>query len=244
MSNLLRYMKGEEAELESQEFVAKKSANFVLWIILGFFALVFIWAAFTQIDRTVRGVGKVVPSSKLQVVSNLEGGVVEQILVKAGDTVQRGDVLVRLSPTLTTAAYGSTEAEVAALQTRISRLNAEVRGATPTYGDAPASQVEVERSLHAARADELKGIVGAGSARVVQAERAVAEAQSALEARRSNLATAQREVEMLRPLVPQKIIPEIEFVRAENAAEVARNEVNAAEAALARARSGIAEASA
>jgi adhesin transport system membrane fusion protein len=244
MSTLLRYLQGDEDELENQEFAAKKSANLILWLIIGFVVLMVAWAAVAQIDRTVRGVGRVVPSSKLQVVSNLEGGVVEQILVKPGQAVKRGDVLVRLSPTLSTAAFGSSEAEVAALQTRISRLNAEVRGATPTYDSASGEQLAVERSLHAARSAELNGIMAAGSARVVQAQRAVAEAQSALAARRSNLATAEREVEMLRPLVPQKIVPEIEFVRAQNAAEVARNELDAAEAALARARSGIAEAQA
>ena len=73
----------------------------------------------TKIDRSVRGLGQVVPSSKLQVVSNLEGGVVEEILVKPGQTVKKGDIIVRLSPTQTGAAFGSSTAEVSALEAKM-----------------------------------------------------------------------------------------------------------------------------
>jgi membrane fusion protein, adhesin transport system len=242
MPQLLRYLQGEEADLDTQEFAARKSAHVILWLILGFFVVLLLWAALTQIDRTVRGLGRVAPSSKLQVVSNLEGGVIEEIMVRPGDTVRKGDVLVRLSPMLTNAAYGSSAAEVDALQIKIARLNAEVRGATPVYGRAAGAQVEVERSLHVARAAELNGITAAGAARAHQAERMVAEAQSALQARRSNLTAAQEELELIRPLVPLQIVPKIDLIKAENTAQVAREEVAAAEAALARAQSGIAEA--
>lgn len=242
MNQLVRALQGEEIDLDQQEFAAKKSANLLLWIIGGFFVLFIVWATFTQLDRTVRGVGRVVPSSKLQVVSNLEGGVIEQILVKPGQTVRKGDILVRLSPMLTGAALGSSTAEVDALQAKISRLNAEVRGASPTYGGAAEGQVAVERSLHAARSAELQGIMAAGAARVQQAERQVTEAQSLLESRRSNLAAADRELEMIRPMAEKQIISKVDLIKAENAATVARNEVDSASAALARARSAIAEA--
>ena len=242
MNQLLRSLQGEEVDLDQQEFAAKKSANLLLWIIAGFFVLFIVWAALTQLDRTVRGVGRVVPSSKLQVVSNLEGGVIEQILVKPGQTVRKGDILVRLSPMLTSAAFGSSSAEVDALQAKIARLNAEVRGTTPSYGGGAADQVAVERSLHSARSAELQGIMGAGAARVAQAERQVTEAQSLLQSRRSNLSAADRELAMIRPMAEKLIISKVDLIKAENAAAVARNEVDAASAALARAGSAIAEA--
>ncbi len=242
MSQLMRFIQGEDDNLDEQELAAKKSANLVLWIILGFFIAFVAWAALTQLDRTVRGVGRVVPSSKLQVVSNLEGGVIEQILVKPGQTVRKGDILVRLSPTLTNAAYGSSSAEVDALQAKIARLNAEVRGNTPRYSVGAADQIAVERSLHSARAAELQGIMAAGAARVAQAERQVIEAQSMLDSRRSNKSAADRELEMIRPMADKLIISKVDLIKAENASTVARNEVDAASAALARARSAIAEA--
>ena len=241
MSQLMRFIQGEDDNLDEQELAAKKSANLVLWIILGFFVAFLAWAALTQLDRTVRGLGRVVPSSKLQVVSNLEGGVIEQILVKPGQTVRKGDILVRLSPMLTGAALGSSAAEVDALQAKIARLNAEVRGNTPVYSVGAADQIAVERSLHSARAAELQGIMAAGAARVAQAERQVTEAQSMLDSRRSTLSAAQRELEMIRPMADKLIISKVDLIKAENAATVARNEVDAASAALSRARSAIAE---
>ena len=234
-----------DVDLDDGHFKASKFANLMLWIIAGFFVLLLAWATLTKVDRTVRGAGRVVPSSKLQVVSNLEGGVVEQILVKPGQAVQKGDVLVRLSPTLSSAAFGSGAAEVDALLTRISRLKAEVRGQSPTYGGTGnGGQVEVERSLHAARSAELSGIMAAGGARVEQARRMVAAAQSSLEAKRSTLAAAERELAMIRPLVEKQIIPRIDLIRTENAVQVARNDVDVALATIARARAAIAEAGA
>lgn len=227
---------------EEEEYRAHKSANVVLWILVAFVVLFVTWASLTKVDRTVRGMGRIVSSSKLQVVSNLEGGVVEQILVKPGDKVKRGQLLVRLSPTLSNAAFGSTEANVNALETKIARLQAEVRGGAPTYGAAAPDQVKVEQSLHAARMAELSGLQSAGQARVVQAERSVAEARATLESRISNLTASQRELEMIRPLAEQLIVPKIDLIKAENEAQVAENDVVAARAAVARAQSSVAEA--
>jgi adhesin transport system membrane fusion protein len=242
MSSMLELLKGDEAELEEQEFAARRSAAMILWIILGFFALFLLWAWLTELDRTVHGIGRVVPSSKMQVVSNLEGGVVEEILVKPGQLVKRGDVLVRLSPTISTAEQGSNSASVDALRAKVSRLSAEVRGAAPSYGGVPASQIAIEQSLHRARSAELSGLVAAGNARAVQAERSVAEAESILAARRSNLDASQRELEMMRPLAEREIVSRLDLIKAENAVTVAQNEVAAAQAAVSRSHSGVAEA--
>lgn len=244
MARLLDLLKGTDAAIDEQEFVARKSANLVLWAVLVFFVLAVTWAAFTEIDRSVRGTGSVIPSSKLQVVSNLEGGVVEEILVKQGQAVERGDVIVRLSPTQTNAAFGSTTAEVSALRARIARLDAEVRGVTPDYGDLPENQVAIEKALYQARLAEFSSSASANTARVTQAQRAVVEAQSLLDARRSSLAAIEEELAMISPLVETGVIPRVEFIRTQNQALVARKEVESAVASLARARAGVAEAQA
>ena len=239
--SLLGYdSEGDSVELVG--FVPSRGASLLLWVILGFFIVAFAWAAFTKIDRTVRARGRVVPSAKLQVVSNLEGGVIEQILVKPGQNVRKGDILIRLSPMLTGAAFDSSSASVSALEARVARLNAEVRGISPIYRGSGGGQVAVEQSLHAARRAELDGLTAAGQARVVQAERQVNEAQSILQAKRSNLSTANRELEMIRPLAEKLIVPKIDLIKAENQSEVALNEVSAAQASVARAQSAVAEA--
>jgi multidrug efflux pump subunit AcrA (membrane-fusion protein) len=121
MARLLDLLRGNEAELEEQEFAAKRSAGMILWIIAGFLGVFLIWAWLTELDRSVNAVGRVVPSSKMQVVSNLEGGVIEAILVKAGQVVKKGDILVRLSPTLSAAEAGSNAASVDALRAKVAQ---------------------------------------------------------------------------------------------------------------------------
>lgn len=246
MSGYLDLIKGKqdepEAESSPDEFATKKSANTMLWLIVGFFVLALAWATFTKIDRTVHGIGRVVASSKMQVVSNLEGGVIEEIVVKPGQVVRKGDILVRLSPTLSTSQLGSSEASVDALRAKVARLEGEVRGVAPNYAGVSSNAAQAEQALHSARMAELSGISSAGGARTVQADRSVAEAEAALAARRSNLSSAQQELDMLRPLAARQIVSRIDLVKAENAVTVAQNEVAAAEAAISRTRASVAEA--
>lgn len=244
MVALLDMLRGGEAPLEEQEFTASKSANVVLYAIALFFVLALLWAALATVERSVRGFGRVVPSSKLQVVSNLEGGVVEEIFVKAGQSVRKGDILVRLSPTQSGAAYGSSTAEVQALEAKIARLNAEVRGNAPSYGEVSAEQVQIEQALHNARMAELRSSMNAASARVNQAQRAVVEAESLLAARQSTYAAVSEELEMIRPLVATQVIPKVDLIKTENEARVAQKEVDSAVAGVARAHAQVAEAQA
>jgi len=224
------------------------AANVLLWAILAFIAVFIAWAALTELDRTVRGQGRVIPSSQLQVVSNLEGGIVEAILVQTGQMVARGAPLVRLDQTQTGAALGSSQSQYDSLRVRIARLEAEVAGRSPAFPPATsaavAEQVAIERALHSSRMADLSSLLTAASARVTQAQRAVAEAEAAQAARRSALNAARTELNLIRPLVDRGIEPRLSLVQAENAAAVASSEAAAAAAAVTRAQSAVAEAQA
>ena len=110
MNQMLPFNHGE---LDAVRVRPRRASNILLWTILAAVVAFFVWAYFTELDRTVRGQGRVVPSAQLQTVSNLEGGVVEEILVRAGDDVQRGTPILRLSPLQSSAELGATEAQVA-----------------------------------------------------------------------------------------------------------------------------------
>ncbi|HMS21990.1 HlyD family type I secretion periplasmic adaptor subunit [uncultured Sphingorhabdus sp.] len=244
MTELVPYAAIQRYEDRILAVEPRRAANFLLYLIATLFLVAIIWASFTKIDRTVRANGQVIPSAKLQVVSNLEGGVVEAINVKPGDRVQKGAALIRLSPTLSGAAYDSSEAGVKALEAKADRLRSEVLGKTPSLASANAQdvQTQMEQSLYASRRSEYSSLIAAAEARVSQASRQVAEAQASLAAKRSSLNAAERELDMIRPLAEKLIVPKIDLVRAENAASVARSEVDAANSALSRAQSGVAEA--
>lgn len=235
-----------------EDFVGRvrpaRASNILLWVILAFLAIFILWAALTELDRTVRGQGRIIPSSQLQVVSNLEGGIVEEILVRTGDMVRRGQPLVRLDPTATGSEYSSNQAQFNALRARIARLEGEVAGRQPVFPPATdpalAEQVAIERSLHASRMSDLNSLLAAASARVTQAQRGVAEAQASLAARQSAHRAAQSELTLIRPLVDRGIEPRLSLVRAESAAAVAGSEAAAAAAGVNRAQSQVAEAQA
>ncbi len=224
----------------------RTASNLLLWFVVAFVVAFFIWAAVTKLDRTVRGVGRVVPSSQLQVVSNMEGGIVQDILVRQGQQVRRGDELIRLDPTQTGAELGSGEQTLIALDMKIARLQAEVAGRAPSYPAArnplAADQIRIEQSLHASRMADLGSILGAARARLSQTDRAVAEAESSLQARRTAYAARRDEARILRPLVERGIEPRLSLVQAESQAAIAGSEAEAAAAAVSRARSGVAEA--
>src|SRR5919107_1886663 len=213
----------------------RTASNVLLWVVVGFFVVFIIWAAVTELDRTVRGQGRVIASSQLQVVSNLEGGVIESISVKTGQQVKAGQELIRLDRTATGAELGSGEASANALGMKIARLSAEVAGREPSYpapaDQAAASQLLIERSLHASRAQELASLVAAGR-----------EARAAYDARVTARDARRQELNLIRPMVERGIEPRLSLMQAESAYAVAASEAAAAAAAVARARSAVSEA--
>ena len=74
-------------------------ADLILYFIFLFFLLFFIWASVSELEEVTRGQGKVIASSKVQVIQNLEGGIVKNLFVKTGQRVGKGDVLIELDST-------------------------------------------------------------------------------------------------------------------------------------------------
>ncbi|MDB5672134.1 MAG: HlyD family type secretion periplasmic adaptor subunit [Alphaproteobacteria bacterium] len=224
----------------------RTASNVLLWIIAAFFALFVIWATFTKLDRSVRGQGRVIASSKMQVISNLEGGIVSAIMVRTGQTVNKGQELLRLDTTQSGSELGTGEASVDALRAKVGRLQAEMAGREPSFPAATspelARQISVERSLHAAKIAELSSVTSAGLARVAQASEAVQEAESTYQARVAARDAKLAQVRIIRPLVERGIEPRMSLIQAQSDYDVAVKETEGAAATLQRARAGVNEA--
>lgn len=225
----------------------RTASNILLWSIAAFFVIATLWATLATVDRTIHAPGRVVPGSRLQVISNLEGGIVSEILVKAGQQVKKGQPLVRLDRTMAGAELGAGEMQAASLSAKVARLEAQVQGREPRWpsaGDNPglAEQIQIERALYASQVSDLSSATGAAQARVDQTQRAVAEAQATLEARRSARDAYQQQLSMIRPLVERGIEPRLSLVQLENNVSIATAEVASAQASIARAQAGVAEA--
>ena len=225
-----------------------KASKLLFWGITAFFALFIVWAALAEIDRTVRGMGRVISSSELQVVSSLEGGILEDILVRPGEEVTAGQPLLRLDPTETGASLGSTAATAQALDMKVARLSAEVTGRAPNYptpaNEEAARQLEIEKALYASRQATLRSSLSAVQAQLERSRQSVVEAQATVASRQSALTRAETELAAVRPLVQNGIEPRMTLTRAESEAASARSDLAGAQAALGRAQAQVAEAQA
>lgn len=92
------------------------------------FIVLLLWSAFSKIDQTTRAMGQVITSAKSQVIQSFDGGVLEEMLVKEGDAVEKDQVLARLDRTRMLTTFLETRAKSAALSTAVSRLKTEVYG--------------------------------------------------------------------------------------------------------------------
>src|SRR3954469_5452825 len=92
------------------------------------FALFVLWASLAQVDEVTRGQGKVIPSSKLQVITAADAATVSEVFVRSGQRVGKGQLLVRLDSPESTSQVGQLEAETQSLQARASRLTQEGMG--------------------------------------------------------------------------------------------------------------------
>ena len=90
---------------------APRVVRLTIWALVGFFLFALLWAHFAVVDEVTRGDGKAIPSSKLQKIQNLEGGIVAELFVREGQLVEKGDALLRLDDTRFASNVGETEAD-------------------------------------------------------------------------------------------------------------------------------------
>ena len=105
-----------------------KNSSIVIWLILSILVVFFIWAFIFELDEVSSGSGKVVATSKEQMIQSLEGGVLAKMLVKEGDMVEVGQVLAQLDPTRMESSVGEAQAKISAAKATVARLEAEVNG--------------------------------------------------------------------------------------------------------------------
>lgn len=172
----------------------KHSGQF--WVIMLFFALLVvfvIWAYNSPIEEVTRGNGNVIPSSREQVVQSLDPGIITEILVKEGDVVEKGQVLLKLDDTRSSAILRESEAKVENLEALVARLKAEA------YGTEPAFPKGVSNDL---RQREMAAFMAR--------RRAVTDAIQSLSLSK---ATLDKEIEITAPMVAQGVVSEVELLR-------------------------------
>ena len=123
---------------DSSPETLKESSTFshlILWTIIICLIIGFVWAKYAILDEVTTGIGKVIPSSQIQVIQNLEGGIVENIYVQEGDIVKKGQILLRFNNTLFLSKFNEKLQHLKDLKIELIRLKAEINGDELQYSD-------------------------------------------------------------------------------------------------------------
>lgn len=169
-----------------------------LWLVSLVVIIFIVWANYAEIDEVTRGEGKVIPSNKLQLIQSLEGGIIDNLLVKEGDVVEAGQALVELDKTRFYAAYMEGESQISSLMASVARLESEVKGSKeiifPKGFSITEKDIAVETALFKARREKKQQIV------------------YSLE---NKMNIVKKELKIIKPLVSGKAVSQMEQLRLE-----------------------------
>lgn len=220
-------------------------SRLTVWLTAALLLAALTWAHFAVVDEVTVGEGKAIPSSKVQVVQNLEGGIVTEIFVREGQMVDKGATLLRLDDTRFLSNKGESEADRYALTAQVERLSAEAEGRPFSLSDevrAKAPQVaEDETALYESRQRRLASEKQTLNEQLRQKTQELAEFRSKVDQYRSALGLLQQELNMSTPLVGTGAISPVEILRLKQRAVEARGQLNATSLAIPRAEAAVAE---
>ena len=224
---------------------APRVVRLTIWVLIGFALFLVTWAHFALIDEVTRGEGKAIPSSKVQKIQNLEGGIVSQIFVHEGQVVQAGESLMRLDPTRFQSNVGETEADRLAMFLRVERLSAEVEDRPLNVPDdvrtkAPG-QASSEEALFHSRQQQFKDETDGLQQQLVQKQQELREFVSKQEQYRNSLALLRQEISMSAPLVAQGAMSQVELLRLKRSEVENRGQLDATTLAIPRAEAAVKE---
>ncbi len=190
--------------------------------------LLLVWAAFAQLDEVARGEGKVIPSSQLQVIQSFDGGVVQEVLVREGQVVEKGDLLLRIDPTRFISTFRENRAEYVSLQARAARLQALTSNSALVFADelvADAPEiVNHERNLYESNRKELDEQLSIARSQLDQRSEELNEVRAKLTQVTRALELASQELKVTKPLLVSGAISEVEILRLEGEVSNARGE--------------------
>ena len=121
--------------------------DIILYVILIFFVSFFIWASRAELEEVTRGNGKIIASSKVQVIQNLEGGIINEIAVKTGQKVQENDLLVKLDETQFLGDLNSATQQLISLEQSLELLEEERLILEPLVDDKVEPRINLIRLL-------------------------------------------------------------------------------------------------
>jgi adhesin transport system membrane fusion protein len=209
----------------------------IIWTVASMMLCFGLWAYFSELDQVTTGTGKVIPSSQVQIIDSLDGGVLQEIFVSEGLLVTKGQPLARIDDTRFRSDFAQQEQEVYSLQTNILRMRTELDSILISDMSAdwreqvlitknelifPGELIEKEPALVRRQQEEYNGRLDNLSNQLEILVRQIQQRQQEIEELASKISTltrsyqlVSRELELTRPLAQKGIVPEVELLKLE-----------------------------
>ena len=215
--------------MKTQFIQSTRKADIILYTIAIFWFVAFIWSSFASIEEVTRGQGRVIASSKIQVIQNLEGGIIEDILVQTGDQVVMSQPLIKLEDIQFKSELLSIKQNQAALEANIKILSAESQSIDPefsvTFKNNFPDLVARELSLHQARKTTHQESIEILEKKL---KRLLVQSDAAEE----NFNLIVKEKDIVEPLVKQGVEAEMELIRIQQRMNEAQSNILQVEAEI------------
>lgn len=242
-----------------------RSARIILWAIAVFFVTAIIWASLAKLDKVTSGGGKVIPSSQLQVVQNLEGGIVKKVLIREGQHVEKGQQLLLIDDTLFQSNYREKAQDVASLQADSIRLNQLIQSvvinkveATKDWQktvvisqeslnyDAKFTQshprlVQQQKNEYHDVFANLSNQLNVAAEQIKQKQRELKETQSRIYSLASSYKIAKKEYNITKPLADEGVVPQIELLKLQRSLNDTNRDLTSAQMQVPVLKAGVQE---
>lgn len=179
-----------------------------------------VWSAVTSVDEVTRGEGKVIPFSKTQVVQASEPGTIQEIAVKTGQIVKRGEIIARLDDTTIASTLGEAAAHQRALEAKIARLDLEQTGnytaklACPPDILKKAPEICLnEANLLASDERNYQNEVAVLQERQIQKQKDLDQALAQIRRLEDNILVSEKQLALVQPMVQKKLMAETELLK-------------------------------
>ena len=213
-----------------------RGARALLWACFLFFIVAIIWAAWAELDEVTRGEGKVIPSKQLQVIQNLEGGIVKEIFAREGQQVEQGQELLRIDDTRFSSDFRERQQELISLQGDVARLKAEIASITVSndstlpwreqavlkeqtivfpddYEKSFPENAARQRSALQVNINNLNNQLVIMGQQIEQKENEILEINNKIRTYGRSVGLASREVAINRPLVKEGIVSQVDLLK-------------------------------
>lgn len=208
-------------------------------------AAFFIWASLAEIDEITRGDGDVIPYGQNKIIQNLEGGIVESILVQEGQIVKEGEVILKINNAKSTSSSRTNEMKYYELEAKRLRLYAEANGLpfeAPKVDDENLEiQIKLAENLYNSNKIEFNAKDSSFANQIEQKKQAYKEASARVDSLKKSLEFVTEEIQMTAPMVKEGVKSKVDFLKLKREANGIENDIEAAKLSLPRLSSAIEE---